>query len=281
MLDSQTLIRKLETMALRTIRGIAREGFFIPYRYAADVPIVVERYDALEALFREKHDTFQNWISKVDGYAADIAAIDAEFHDGARFDQYWFPRLDAVMTYTMIRSLKPKRIIEVGSGHSTRFMVRAIKDGDLSCTLTAIDPAPRKEIAHLPINFIPTTVQRADEAIFASLEEGDMLCVDSSHILMPGTDVDMMLNRVLPSLPSGVIIFFHDIFLPEPYPAEWQWRGYNEQNAIGGLLQGGYEIVFSCHYAARHMVSEIDKSVISDLPLLNGAHECGLWLKKR
>ena len=49
---------------------------------------------------------------------------------------------------------------------------------------------------------------------------------------MPGSDVDLLLNEVLPQLRPGVLIHLHDIFLPDPYPAGWAWRGYNEQVAV-------------------------------------------------
>ena len=45
-----------------------------------------------------------------------------------------------------MRETKPARIVEVGSGHSTRFMARAVRDGGLATAITAIDPAPRADI---------------------------------------------------------------------------------------------------------------------------------------
>ena len=67
---------------------------------------------------------------------------------------------------------------------------------------------------------------------------------------MPGTDVDRLFLDVLPRLASGVLIHVHDIFLPEGYPPDWIWRGYNEQIVVGALLAGGgYELVFASSYA--------------------------------
>ena len=71
------------------------------------------------------------------------------------------------------------------------------------------------------------------------LAPGDVLSIDSSHILMPGTDVDILLNRVLPALPAGVLVHIHDVFLPDDYPPAWSWRGYNEQLGVAALVQGG------------------------------------------
>ena len=55
---------------------------------------------------------------------------------------------------------------------------------------------------------------------------------NSSHILMPGSDVDILFNRVLPRLPAGALVHIHDIFLPFDYPAIWGWRNYNEQQGV-------------------------------------------------
>src|SRR5205085_11925725 len=110
---------------------------------------------------------------------------------------------------------------------------------------------------------------------------GDILFIDSSHILMPGTDVDFLFNRVLPGLPRGVLIHVHDIFLPDDYPPEWEWRGYNEQLAVAALLQGrGFRLLWSSHYAATQMEHAVDASAARDIPLMPGAHEASVWMVK-
>ena len=63
--------------------------------------------------------------------------------------------------------------------------------------------------------------------------------IDSSHTLVPGSDVDLLLNRVLPALSAGAVVHVHDIFLPDNYPDDWAWRGYNEQLGVAPLLFGG------------------------------------------
>ena len=98
---------------------------------------------------------------------------------------------------------------------------------------------------------------------------------------MPGSDVDIMLNRVLPALPAGVWVQFHDIFLPSDYPNEWDWRNYNEQGAVAQLVFGGYDVAFPSHYVMTSMPSEVSASVVSRLSIVAGAHESSLWLRKR
>ncbi len=108
-----------------------------------------------------------------------------------------------------------------------------------------------------------------------------MLSIDSSHILMPGSDCDFLFGRVLPALPAGTLVHIHDVFLPDDYPADWDWRGYNEQLAVLQLILGsGWELLFACHYVATRMASDVARSVAGGLPLGAGAHESSLWLRK-
>ena len=267
-----------------TLSGLARRGFFIPYRYAAKVAGAGPRppYHAIEALLRSRGDAFHSFLSTIDGFAADLERIGAEAPPAPRWTQDWFPRLDAAAAYALVRSVKPRRIVEVGAGHSTRFVVRAIRDGGLATTVTAIDPAPRADLSRLPVTVVPSTVQEARDDVFADLEAGDVLMIDSSHILVPGSDVDLLLNRVLPSLPAGAVVHVHDVFLPDDYPRDWAWRGYNEQLGLAPLLFGGaFEVLFSSRYAATRMADAVAATVVGRLPLVEGATESSLWLRKK
>ena len=98
---------------------------------------------------------------------------------------------------------------------------------------------------------------------------------------MPGSDVDLLLNLVLPQLTPGVLVHFHDIFLPDPYPLSWAWRGYNEQVAAAPLLHsGGWAIRLASHYLATRHAERLACGVIGQLPLSQGAFESSLWLEK-
>jgi hypothetical protein len=121
--------------------------------------------------------------------------------------------------------------------------------------------------------------QDADPGLFASLRAGDVLAIDSSHILMPGSDVDLVFNRVLPALPAGVIVQVHDIVLPDDYPADWAWRGYNEQNALGGLLRRGAQLMWSSHHVRTRLGPRVAAGPLAALRLPAGARETALWIK--
>jgi predicted O-methyltransferase YrrM len=222
-------------------------------------------------------------LAAIDGLAPALAAIAADAEPPApRWGQDWFPRLDAAAAYALVRRRAPKRIVEVGSGHSTRFLARAVKDGGLATRITAIDPAPRAELRGLDVEWISALVQAAPARLFDELAPGDMLAIDSSHLVAPESDVDHLVNRVLPALAPGVLVHFHDVFLPDPYPPAWAWRGYNEQAVVLPLLiGGGFRPVFASRYAATRLADAVAGTVIGRLPLPAGAFESSLWLERR
>jgi predicted O-methyltransferase YrrM len=273
-------------LGLATLAG-SRRGFFIPYRHA-DVARVTGAYAEFEHLFAARRAEFGEVIAGLDKLAPAFEAIGrtsggsggTDAQRPPRWDQGWFPRLDAAVAYAMTRWLQPARIVEVGAGHSTRFLARAVTDGKLAARLTTIDPEPRAALYGLDFEFLRAPIQRVNRAVFDALAPGDFLFVDSSHVLMPGTDVDAILNRIWPALAPGVVVHFHDIFLPDDYPEDWAWRGYNEQNAVGALIAGGAEVLWSSRYVATRMAEALAGTVIARLPLFAGAAETSLWLRK-
>ncbi len=268
---------------LATVLGLAKRGFFIPYRYADALPQAGARpaYGAIEVLFDAHQADFRALIADLGDYAGAFAAIGPDNPPAPRWNQDWFPRLDAAVAYALVRRRAPAHIVEVGSGHSTRFLARAVADGGLRTRITAIDPAPRAAIDGLDVEIIRKPVHQAGAAPFAALAAGDLLCIDSSHILMPGSDVDWLFIHLLPSLPAGLHLHIHDVFLPDDYPADWDWRGYNEQLGVASLLlSGGYRPLFASHYAATRLAEALAGSAVARLPLDAGAYESSLWLEK-
>lgn len=266
-------------MGLATVLGLRQQGFFIPYRHA-DLA-VPGAYPALESRFAANDARFLEFLAEIESWSPEFRMMSGPVPE-PRFDQDWFPRLDAGAAYAMVRRAAPRRILEIGSGHSTRFLARAVSDGELSTRLTCIDPAPRASLKGLPVEWMPVLMQDAPAQCYSNLESGDILFVDSSHILMPGTDVDRLLNHVLPVLDPGVIVHIHDIFLPEPYPTNWAWRGYNEQSAVALLIQDeSYELLFASHFVASRHADRLGSGALAELPLLDSAFECSLWLQKK
>lgn len=271
-------------LGLPTILGLSQRGYFIPYRYAAAMPAAgtLPPYAPLQEILKCSEETFSKWLAAIDEYGEALASIGSAPPPAPRWNQDWFPRLDAAIAYTIMRKTAPARLVEVGCGHSTRFLARAVADGGLDTKITAIDPAPRADLAGASaITLLRSTLHEAGDAPFADLSPGDILAIDSSHILMPGSDVDLLLNRILPALPDGILVHIHDIFLPDDYPAEWAWRGYNEQQGFAPLVTGGgWRVEFASHYVATRMKEQAAGTVLSRLPLSPDAHEASLWLRK-
>ncbi len=268
-------------MAEATLDGDP-QGWFIPYRHADGVvaPAAAPQvaYPAIAELFLRASADCLAVLQAISDHRDDLLAISAT-DDTARprWLQDWFGGLDAAAAYCMVRRHRPSRIVEVGSGHSTRFMKRAAEDGGIGIDMLAIDPAPRADIGDLGIRVQPTVVQDAPADSFAGLAAGDLLAIDSSHIMMPGSDVDHLLNNVIPDLPAGVLVHVHDIFLPGGYPDGWRLRGYNEQNAVAPLLSGGrLRILFGSRFCLDHMGADVDR-LAGFIPRPVPVLESSLW----
>jgi hypothetical protein len=270
-------LRRLR-FGLATLAGLPR-GWFIPHRYAADVS-APPGYGALTPVFEAATPGMLALLAEAARFMPDFGRFGGA-PPNPRFEQDWFPRLDAAIAYTLMRRRRPVNVVEVGSGHSTRVLARAIADAHLTTRLTAIDPAPRADLAGLPIDLLRAPLQKAPRDAIAHLGAGDFLMIDSSHVLMPGSDVDLLFNDVMTRLPVGALVQIHDVFLPDAYPAAWKWREYNEQNALVGMLAtGGWKLLWSSRWVVTRLAAELAASPLAALPLPDGAFETSLWMER-
>ena len=139
-----------------------------------------------------------------------------------------FPVVDAMTTFLMVRDLRPARYIEIGSGLSTYYAWLAasanVREGR-PCEMTCVDPFPTGRLAELEapaVKAVVSKVEAVDLGLFEELEAGDVLFIDSTHVLKLGGDVAFLFLEVLPRLRPGVVVHVHDIHFPynTPYPAE-------------------------------------------------------------
>lgn len=198
---------------------------------------------------------------------------------GYRAGNGYFDRPDAEALYLMIRRFAPRRVVEVGCGNSTRITRQAIVDGGLKTELTAIDPWPRADIAGVIDRFEQAPVETADPAIFAALGAGDVLFIDSSHLVRVSNDVAHLFCRILPALAPGVVIHVHDVFLPYEYPKRFFYDcpGWGEQYLLHALLQGGgYDILWPGYYLQRAR-----PDAVAALPFLAEGRAQSFWMRKR
>lgn len=272
-------------MAQETIDGKSQQGWFIPYRHAGDVKDK-PHYPAIAHLFKQNEDQFAITLDEINSHISTLASFNGKVvadYSGPqpRWNQDWFPGLDGASAFCFAareNNHSVKNIIEVGSGHSTRFLAAGAARCQNAVNITCIDPAPRAALTGLDVTWIEALLCHSHHELFSNLKAGDIAFFDSSHLLMPGTDVDIILNEILPALKPGVLVHFHDILLPNAYPEIWQWRGYNEQNGLAPwLLSKAFRPLFSSHYARNNLSK---KSLLPELPLLNSAIESSLWLIK-
>lgn len=137
-----------------------------------------------------------------------------------------FTRLDAALLYLVLRDLRPRRLIEVGSGLSTWYAVQALERNraeGVPCRITCIDPHSGDRVRGLPgVEVLRREVQDVAPEYFEELGAGDVLFIDSTHVVRIDGDVPHLYLEVLPRLRPGVAVHSHDIHFPYhvPYPAE-------------------------------------------------------------
>ncbi|HAC63929.1 MAG TPA: class I SAM-dependent methyltransferase [Cyanothece sp. UBA12306] len=143
---------------------------------------------------------------------------------------------DSSLIYYFIANLKPKIYLEIGSGPSTLFAAKAIKDNDLKTSIISIDPEPRAEVDAICDQVIRAGLETYDLTIFSQLEAGDIIFLDGSHHCFMNSDVTVFMMDILPILKPGVIIGIHDILLPYDYPESFKNWYWNEQYVLGVYL---------------------------------------------
>ncbi|MBI5190184.1 MAG: class I SAM-dependent methyltransferase [Nitrospirae bacterium] len=160
-------------------------------------------------------------------------------------DNRSFESVDGEVLYCMVRRLKPARIFEIGSGFSTMLSAKAAlvnASEGRSCELTAFEPYPNDTLkAGFPglTRLVPKKIQDVPLSEFERLGEGDILFIDSSHVLTVGSDVKYEFLEVLPRLKAGVVVHIHDVTMPMEYPRDWvmkEHRFWNEQYLLQAFL---------------------------------------------
>ena len=219
----------------------------------------VRAHRELEAIFAAQRAEYVAVLSSFLELREHLERI-AEHPDAARpYEPAWsngfFHGLDAVALYGLLARNNPARYVEIGSGHSTRFARRAIRDHGLRTTITSIDPTPRAEIDAICDRMIRQRLEDSDLALFAELEPGDILFNDGSHRVFTNSDVAVFFLEILPMLRPGVLVHVHDVFLPSDYPAEWIERFYSEQYLLAANLlakQPSVDIVLPNYYVGQN-----------------------------
>ncbi|WP_373056906.1 class I SAM-dependent methyltransferase [Zunongwangia sp. H14] len=199
----------------------------------------------------------------------------------------YYAYADGIILYSFIRYLQPKKITEIGSGYSSALML------DMNQTffqnkinLTFIEPFPEVRLQSLfkdnditSVQLISKLVQKVPLKTFERLEKGDILFIDSSHVVKTGSDVHYILNKILPILKKGVIIHFHDIQFPFEYPKSWVLNGFgwNETYFLKAFLMynTSFDILIFSDY-----LNKFHNHLFSKMPLSAKATGSSFWMEK-
>jgi len=204
------------------------------------------------------------------------------------FDNPFFGCHDASVLFSMLLEFRPRRVIEVGCGHSSCLLLDTNErffGGALE--LTMIDPA----LDDLKSMFEPSgatntrlfadRLQNVPREVFERLEENDILFLDSSHVSKTGSDVNYYLFEILPALKPGVLAHVHDILYPFEYVEEWvlgEKRSWNEAYALHAFLQynAAFEIVYWNNFASHRLRDDLAKL----MPLCLENEGGSIWLRR-
>lgn len=245
-------------------------------------------HQVLLKIIEENCFGYTNLLQKFLQYKDQLQDINCDFDPLQPSEPHWnnmfLPCLDAISLYCILSLQKPKKFIEIGSGNSTKFARRAILDNNLPTKIISIDPRPRAEIDQICDEIYRQPAEMANLDLFRGLESGDILFVDNSHRAFTNSDVTTIFLDVLPILQSGVIVEFHDIFLPYDYPKEWNNRFYSEQYLLGMYLLGGKghkEVLLPNAYVSHNNTLNNILSPLWVNPNLNNCVKGGasFWMK--
>jgi predicted O-methyltransferase YrrM len=200
---------------------------------------------------------------------------------GFQYANGFFTSPDAEVLYTLVRSTRPRQILEVGCGNSTKIIRQAIIDGGFDCRHRCIDPNPRAEISKLANTVFQVQIQSLKPAeLIRDLTNGDIVFIDTSHEVKPANDVAYIYGRLLPFLPCGVLVHVHDIFLPYEYPVGWvrdQGLAWGEQYLVQTMLMNSeqWEVLWPGYYLQRTLAE-----FSSYFPHTHVGLAQSMWLRK-
>ena len=201
---------------------------------------------------------------------------------GEEFDFHlnngFYESCDAEFLYFMIQHLSPKRIIELGSGHSTRLMAKALRDSGRAghTEFVAIEPFPDRNLKNgVPglTRQIEGKAQDIELEFYEQLEANDILFIDSSHVVKAKNDVVFEYLEILPRLKPGVFVHIHDIFIPSDYPRKWVvdcYKFWSEQYLLQAFLcfNWRFEVIWSASAMSMFHADELERC----FPLWKGSY---------
>lgn len=304
----RAIYRRLHAGSFAALRrlgwNVARTAdFYSPLPVLSEVAETRELWDRPSELVGVGFDLdeMKSFLSgMLDSYGEEFEALPPHSEVKALGYGPGFPVVDALTTYLMVRELFPRRYVEIGSGLSTYYAWLAaaanVREGR-PCEMTCVDPFPTGRLAELEapaVKAVVSKVEATDLGIFEALEAGDVLFIDSTHVLKLGGDVAFLFLEVLPRLRPGVVVHVHDIHFPynTPYPAEQyvfraKWPLYRtEAMVLQAFLSFNreFEIVLSAPMIRHGDEPFLERTIPGYRPVEvedYDTHFGSIWLRRR
>jgi predicted O-methyltransferase YrrM len=279
-----------------------RQGFHItPVHYYSPIPDVRSLRDSLWDTSLETPGLDFNDATQLDLLINQFPRFRSEYDrfpeqatgrlEEFSFDNDQFSGTDALALYCMVRYLRPRTVIEIGSGYSTRISLAAIHANDFGRVL-CIEPYPDEaadasrgsllRTGASGLELIEERVEHLEIGLFQELEAGDVLFIDSSHVARIGSDVNFLFFEVLPRLAPGVVVHVHDVFLPGEYPRSWvveEHRFWNEAYLLRAFLTFNteFEVLLANHYLTQKYPERLQET-FPNAPWWGGG---SFWIRRR
>jgi predicted O-methyltransferase YrrM len=216
----------------------------------------------LERQQRFLHTMADQWKDIYDAFPRN--AEDRPGGDGFYLNQDMLGAVDAELLYSVVRTVRPRRVIEIGGGWSTLLIQTAMADAKGKHIVVQEDASEGlRQLQGIKLMDVP--IFGVGGRIFSELEDGDILSIDGSHVYAEKSDVQLYLQYFLPSLKPGVLVHIHDIFLPDAYPKNFQMRGYDEQDHLAVFLNANpeWKIQFAGHWFSKQAPDELKATFAS------------------
>jgi predicted O-methyltransferase YrrM len=301
-LESEVASLREEVAALKLENAdlyvqLAKEGGWAAGHYYSPIPDYAEVQRQIELKRGQiphmpdldlNHAGQESLLEEFASYQSELP-FPEEKSEGLRYfhNNEWFTYADAIFLHCLLRKHQPQRIIEVGSGFSSAVMLDTI-DRFFSARpeVTLIEPYPERLRSLLferdleQVTIFESKVQEVPLEVFSKLQAGDLLFIDSSHVIKCGGDLQFLMFEVLPLLPSGVFVHFHDIFYPFEYPETWllQARNWNELYLLRAFLAHNRD--WEIHFFNSYVAAACPDLIASRLPLCSRSAGGSIYLRR-
>jgi Methyltransferase domain len=232
----QDRIRKAKDWGKARLRGVFEMGQrvgvdVLPRHFYSEIPNIRalkqnrswQRPHSLVGVAGAAIDHQLRWLREIcpPELALTLPSLELQRRAGEANGALGYGPIEADLLYCFVRKHVPCRMIQVGAGVSTWVALQAAQDAGNNIDITCVDPFPTEYLKRLSANgsikLRDVPVQQLSLAELSDLGPGDVLFIDSTHTVSPGSDVNYLILEVLPRLAKGVFVHFHDVSMPYDY----------------------------------------------------------------